>query len=120
MVFRSLVMVFLSSAIVAQQRPAPKPAPTAQNAPAGRQSTASSTQTAQTSPSDDWEGSSVRSYLLEKSADAFVAPPESLVPRDAPVITIKGLCDNKPASAPDCRTIVTRADFDALVDAVDP
>ncbi len=62
----------------------------------------------------------MRSYLLDKSSNAFVAPPESVVPQDAPVITIKGLCDNKPVSDPDCKTIVTRADFDAMVNAIDP
>jgi PPIC-type PPIASE domain len=45
------------------------------------------------------------------------------VPRDAAVITIPGLCDkpsadkSKPA---DCKTIVTRAEFELLVDTVAP
>jgi PPIC-type PPIASE domain len=45
------------------------------------------------------------------------------VPRDAAVITIPGLCD-KPAAdkskIADCKTVVTRAEFEQLVDAVAP
>lgn len=68
----------------------------------------------------EWAGSSVRSYLLQKANDEFVPPAESVVPKNAAVITIDGLCDHKPASAADCQTIVTRADFEAMMNAIDP
>jgi len=45
------------------------------------------------------------------------------VPPDGAVITINGLCDNPPAdktNAPDCKTIVTRAEFEKLVETVSP
>ena len=46
------------------------------------------------------------------------------VPADAPVITLQGLCPDKPAGtdpkSPDCKTIVTRAEFDHLADTLSP
>ena len=57
------------------------------------------------------------------STAATKAPGAARVPRDAAVITIPGLCD-KPSSekskAVDCKTVVTRAEFEQLVDAVAP
>jgi len=56
-------------------------------------------------------------------AAAAKAPEGATVPRDAAVITIPGLCEkpsldkSKPA---DCKTEVTRAEFERLVDAVAP
>jgi hypothetical protein len=47
----------------------------------------------------------------------------SKVPPDAPVITINGLCQNPPADAasdPNCKTVITRAEFEKLLDAVQP
>lgn len=40
----------------------------------------------------------------------------------AAVITIDGVCDGKvpAAPAPDCKTVITRAQFEKLVDAIDP
>jgi len=111
---------FGSPAPMAQGEPAPQPAPNTQIAH-GQPGTAPSTQSAQSSSWDSaWEESSVRSYLLEKGSDAFVAPPETVVPSNAPVITIEGVCDNKSASPSKCPIIVTRADFEAMVDAMDP
>jgi hypothetical protein len=49
--------------------------------------------------------------------------PGSNVAPDAPVITIQGLCERPPNSnaAPvDCSTVITRADFEKLVSAVQP
>jgi hypothetical protein len=49
--------------------------------------------------------------------------PGSNVAPDAPVITIQGLCERPPNSnaAPvDCSTVITRADFEKLVNAVQP
>jgi parvulin-like peptidyl-prolyl cis-trans isomerase-like protein len=45
------------------------------------------------------------------------------VPQDAPIITIPGLCEKPPASktsAADCKTVFTRAQFEKLVDLVQP
>jgi hypothetical protein len=49
-------------------------------------------------------------------------PGSNLAP-DAPVITIQGLCERPPnsnATPVDCSTVVTRADFEKLVNAVQP
>jgi len=52
-------------------------------------------------------------------------PQEAEAPKvapDAPVITIKGVCDQSAAKAPalECRTIITRAEFEKIVEAVQP
>lgn len=49
-------------------------------------------------------------------------PDLTKVPADAAVVTINGLCDNPPADpkAGDCKTVISRADFDKLVDAIQP
>jgi hypothetical protein len=54
---------------------------------------------------------------------AAKAPEGSNVPRDAAVITIPGICDKPPldkSKPADCKTVVTRAEFERLVDAVAP
>src|ERR1700733_9403781 len=51
------------------------------------------------------------------SADASKVPP------DAPVVTINGVCPNPAAGKPDdsnCKTVITRAEFERLLDAVQP
>jgi hypothetical protein len=53
------------------------------------------------------------------------APQEAEAPKvapDAPVITIKGVCDQSVAKAPalECRTVITRAEFEKVVEAVQP
>jgi hypothetical protein len=49
------------------------------------------------------------------------AEPAKVAP-DAAVITIPGLCDKEPAdkTSADCKTIVTRAEFEKLIEAVAP
>jgi hypothetical protein len=60
-------------------------------------------------------------------------PPASAasVPPDSPVITIEGICDRSsetaasgrtsaPATTPECKTIVTKAQFEKLVEALNP
>lgn len=46
------------------------------------------------------------------------------VPPDAPVLTLQGLCPDRAAgtdpNAPDCRTVVTRAEFEHLVHTLSP
>jgi len=59
-----------------------------------------------------------------QTAPAAPSAPESKaaeVPPDAPVITIDGLCEHPPAdkSAP-CKTVLTRAEFEKLLEAVQP
>ncbi|HLW87987.1 MAG TPA: peptidyl-prolyl cis-trans isomerase [Terriglobales bacterium] len=53
---------------------------------------------------------------------ASLAPPAPAkdVPPDAAVITIKGLCNTPDKAAPSCVTTITRAEFEKLVDAVQP
>jgi hypothetical protein len=52
------------------------------------------------------------------SAPTANAKPD--VPPDAPVITILGSCDNPTADKSDCKTIITRAEFELLVNAIAP
>jgi parvulin-like peptidyl-prolyl isomerase len=57
------------------------------------------------------------------ATDAKPAPEASNIPPDGAVITIQGLCDNPPADktkASDCKTVITRAEFEKLVDALGP
>jgi hypothetical protein len=47
----------------------------------------------------------------------------SKVAPDAPVITINGLCENESADKaadPNCKTVITRAQFETILDAVQP
>lgn len=55
--------------------------------------------------------------------DMTAKPDPSKVTPDTAVITIPGVCDNMPAdksASPDCKTVVTRAEFERLLDAVAP
>jgi PPIC-type PPIASE domain len=47
---------------------------------------------------------------------------DTKVPAEAPVITIKGVCDPSASQSPalECRTEITRAEFEKVVDAVQP
>jgi len=51
-------------------------------------------------------------------------PPTAEIPPTAPVITIDGFCPDAPAGtdpkSPECKTIVTRAQFEKLVDTLNP
>src|SRR6201993_965451 len=42
------------------------------------------------------------------------------VPADAPVLTITGVCAEKPAATADCKTIITKAEFEKLANALAP
>lgn len=42
------------------------------------------------------------------------------VPADAPVLTIAGVCAEKPAAAADCKTVITKAEFEKLANALAP
>ena len=64
----------------------------------------------------------------QKPAAATAPPPASIappapakdVPPDASVITIKGLCNSSDKTAASCVTVITRADFETIVTAVQP
>ena len=61
--------------------------------------------------------------LKPRPSESNELVPGSNLPPDAPVITIQGLCERPPNSnaAPvDCSTVVTRDDFEKLVNAVQP
>lgn len=47
-------------------------------------------------------------------------PAEAAVPEDAPVITIDGVCDKPDANPADCKTVVTRAQFEKMLSMVAP
>src|SRR5689334_360929 len=80
---------------------------------------------AQTAPARGASGqapagqASAQGAPAEKSAEKTAAPPPEVAP-DAPVITINGLCAEKPAvstggSTPaDCKTVITRAEFEEI------
>jgi parvulin-like peptidyl-prolyl cis-trans isomerase-like protein len=56
------------------------------------------------------------------AAKPAAAPPADLPP-NTPVITINGLCENPPADkskVTDCKTVITRAEFEKLIEAVQP
>ncbi len=44
--------------------------------------------------------------------------PDTKISPDAPVITIQGFCENKAAA--DCKTVITRAQFEKVVNAISP
>ena len=50
--------------------------------------------------------------LPSLGADTKISP-------DAPVITIQGVCQNASAAA-ECKTVITRADFERVADAIAP
>jgi len=55
-------------------------------------------------------------------ADSKEAEAAKVAP-DAPVITINGLCDNPPADKaadPNCKSVITRAEFEKILDAIQP
>ena len=51
-------------------------------------------------------------------------PDAAKVAPDAPVITINGLCDHPPADKaaadPNCKTVITRAEFEKILDTIQP
>jgi len=100
--FTWFVCLLLASMAVAQTAPS-KPA--ASPKPAG-----SAAQKAPMPDDDDDEGPAAKA-----SAAAAAA-----VPEDAPVITIKGVCADKSADAANCQTVMTRAQFEKLADAIQP
>jgi len=55
----------------------------------------------------------------DKGAAAPAAQAATVAP-DAAVITIQGMCDNSDKSAADCKTVITRTQFEHLVDTVAP
>ncbi|HZU43066.1 MAG TPA: peptidylprolyl isomerase [Terriglobales bacterium] len=98
-----LTMIF-GGAVLAQQSPAPQSQEPATAKPA-------------TSP-----GESTKKAEDGKPAETAKAE----VPPDAPVITINGLCPDKPAvttggkTPADCKTVITRAQFEQLATALNP
>lgn len=60
----------------------------------------------------------------EGHKDTQAKPAQPNIPADAPVITIKGLCNDNGATAAastsGCQTVITRAEFEKLADALQP
>jgi hypothetical protein len=94
--------VLLSSLALGQTAPAPQKS---QAAPAPKKSPAAS------------QPATVPSAPPTASAQA-PEPNPSAVPADAAVITIDGLCQAKNPTTGECKTVVTRAQFDKLLGAV--
>ncbi len=81
---------------------------------------------AQTAPASGPSGQApAQSAHAAKSAEKAPAPPPEVAP-SAPVITINGLCADKPAvssggSVPaGCKTVITRAEFENITAAINP
>ena len=61
--------------------------------------------------------------LKTRPSDPNELVPNTVVGPDAPVITVKGLCErtgNGNATPADCNTVITRAEFEKIIDAVQP
>lgn len=92
--------LLFSGISLAQQAAAPATSPAAQNKPA-------------------------KGAPAQKPADKAETPPPE-VPPTAPVITINGLCPDKPAvssgaaTPANCKTVITRAEFEKLASAINP
>jgi PPIC-type PPIASE domain len=58
----------------------------------------------------------------QPAAQSAPAAKAGEVPASAPVLTLEGVCNGKVAAAPApaCKTVITRAEFEKLVDALDP
>lgn len=56
----------------------------------------------------------------EAGASAPAAAPQVEVGPNDPVLTIKGFCPDTKAQGDSCKTVITRAQFDKLVDALQP
>lgn len=54
-----------------------------------------------------------------QTAPAGEAKPAE-VPPDAPVITVKGICPGSDEKSPDCKTVITRAEFESMLSAISP
>jgi hypothetical protein len=83
---------------------------------------AASSTSAAAAPKQAMPGGS-QSAVPAGTPPATQSQPAADVPPDAPVITINGLCENPPAdksSADSCKTVITRAEFEKVVDAVQP
>jgi parvulin-like peptidyl-prolyl isomerase len=52
--------------------------------------------------------------------DLQPATDNSSLPPDAPVITVNGVCDKSDGSGADCKTVITRAEFEKVIHAVQP
>jgi hypothetical protein len=73
-------------------------------------------------PSLAW-GQTAAPPTAHKPTPSRAAATKASISRDAAVITIPGLCDERPvdkSKAADCKTVVTRAEFEQLVEAVAP
>jgi len=85
-------------------------------------------QAAQSSPAPAPQKAASPSAAPQTTAPAAMPPaaqpqPAADLPPDTPVITINGLCENPPADkskVTDCKTVITRAEFEKLIEAVQP
>jgi len=88
-----LVCLLLVAFVSAQTTPPPAPAPAAP------------------------QGAQTASPAPEKAPDT---PPEVKVGPDDPVITIKGFCADSSLQGDACKTVITKAQFEKLADALQP
>lgn len=61
--------------------------------------------------------------LQARPSDPDELVPNTAVAPDTPVITVQGLCEKPPnssATPADCSTVITRAEFEKIIDAIQP
>jgi hypothetical protein len=101
----------LLAAVLAAGQTTPSAAPPPQKTPAAQTPAPAAKPPARDDDDDD-----------EKPAAA--ATPQANVPESAPVLTIKGVCNGAKSatatSAGDCKTVITRAEFEKLANALQP
>lgn len=76
----------------------------------------------QTDPSGNYKAGGALSPVSPTSKAPAASETSSVAP-DAAVITIDGLCErpaNSSATPADCKTVITRADFEKLINAIQP
>lgn len=78
---------------------------------------------AQNTPSDNKRTGAGKAQVAPKGTGPAIEkaePVDQTVPEDAPVMTIQGLCEDIAPNTADCKTVVTRRQFENILSAVAP
>jgi parvulin-like peptidyl-prolyl isomerase len=101
----ALTVLIATSVCVAQTSTAPKPSTPAKS---------------QSAPASQTSKTSAQTPASDKSAGAAKpAEPAKEVPPTAAVVTLNGVCV-KPDASGQCKTVITRAEFDRLANSINP
>jgi hypothetical protein len=80
-------------------------------------------QTGNTTPLSSVRGQETSKPAPTPADDQDFGFPADKVPQDTPIIIITGLCDHPPSAksaVSDCKTVITRAEFDEIIDVLKP